>query len=44
VSGTKIETKNEFPETKIFAMPWSGKNSPEKYFPIANGLGFERVF
>ncbi|MBN2418020.1 MAG: response regulator [Deltaproteobacteria bacterium] len=42
--GTIVEIKSEFPETKIFAMSGGGKNSPEQYLRMANGLGVDRVF
>ena len=42
--GTILEIKNEFPDTKIFAMSGGGKNSPEQYLRMANGLGVDRVF
>ena len=42
--GTIVELKSEFPDTKIFAMSGGGKNSPEQYLRMANGLGVNRVF
>lgn len=42
--GTIVEIKSEFPDTKIFAMSGGGKNSPEQYLRMANGLGVDRVF
>lgn len=42
--GTIVEIKNEFPDTKIFAMSGGGKNSPDQYLRMANGLGVDRVF
>lgn len=41
---TILELKNEFPDTKIFAMSGGGKNSPEQYLHMARGLGADRVF
>ena len=42
--GTIVEIKSEFPDTKIFAMSGGGKNSPEQYLRMANGLGVDRIF
>lgn len=42
--GTIVEIKSEFPDTKIFAMSGGGKNSPDQYLRMANGLGVDRVF
>lgn len=42
--GTIVEIKSEFPDTIIFAMSGGGKNSPEQYLRMANGLGVDRVF
>ncbi len=42
--GTIVEIKNEFPNTKIFAMSGGGKNAPEQYLRMATGLGVDRVF
>lgn len=42
--GTIVELKSEFPDVKIFAMSGGGKNSPEQYLRMANGLGVDRVF
>ncbi|MGD9159204.1 MAG: response regulator [Desulfobacteraceae bacterium] len=42
--GTIVELKSEFPYTKIFAMSGGGKNSPEQYLRMANGLGVDKVF
>ena len=42
--GTIVEIKSEFPHTKIFAMSGGGKNSPDQYLRMANGLGVDRVF
>ena len=42
--GTIVEIKSEFPDTKIFAMSGGGKNSPEQYLRMANGLGVDKVF
>ena len=41
---TILELKREFPDIKIFAMSGGGKNSPEQYLRMANGLGVDRVF
>ena len=42
--GTIVEIKSEFPDTKIFAMSGGGKNSPEQYLRMANGLGVDKIF